>query len=60
MNSKMTGILAAVIPVLAGIADLFAPQIGAFVAAHPSAAIWFTAVSTLVAALGKSIVAPKA
>ena len=60
MNSKTLSILALIVPALVAIVEVFSGQISALAAQHPSLAVGVGAVATIIAALTKSLIPPKA
>lgn len=51
----MAKFLPLILPVLLGLIDSFSGQLTTYVAAHPSVAVWVGLLSTVVAALTRSV-----
>ena len=60
MNSKILSILALIVPALVAVVEIFSGQISALASQHPSLAVGVGAAATIIAALTKSLVPPKA
>ena len=60
MNSKILSILALIVPAIVAVVEIFSGQISALATQHPSLAVGVGAAATIIAALTKSLIPPKA